>query len=537
MQAIRSKCRSEVHVPQGGVCVAGATDNGPPIDHFRRALLLGAAGATLAQISACGGGSGHMGQAIAPPLIDPYTGASPERNLPIVGLDEGVADASGGRLFSLVAQRGSAQLLSGVNTNTLGYNGTVLGPALRLRTGQTTTIRVQNNIGEVTTAHWHGLVVPAGADGGPHQAIAPGATWEATFSVSNPASTCWFHPHPHGATGRQVVAGLAGLLIVDDPAVPTVALPGTWGVDDLALVLQDKRFTASGQIDYTLTANEPFTGYAGDHLLVNGIFGPVWQAPQQWVRLRLLNGCNARTLALRLSNGIAMLQVANEGGLLAAPVARPSVVLAPGERAEVLVDLSAVASGQELRLYASTLAGGLGFGMGMGVGMGAGSVVSEVAALKIRVSLPRQPNAMAAPPGSLPAAPTMTPGAGATNRSFNLDGGMMGSAFTINARRFDINRIDFAVPAGTVEVWRFFNATGMAHPMHVHGVRMSLLSRDGAAPAAYERGLRDTFVVDSMQTVAVAVQTPAVASSSPLMVHCHILEHEDAGMMTQFISV
>ena len=113
----------------------------------------------------------------------------------------------------------------------------------------------------------------------------------------------------------------------------------------------------------------------------------------------------------------------------------------------------------------------------------------------------------------------------------------MGSPFTINARSFDISRIDFAVPANTVEVWRFFNATAMAHPMHVHGVRMSLLSRDGAAPALYERGLRDTFSVESMQTVAVAVQTPAVPSASPLMLHCHILEHEDAGMMAQFISV
>ena len=533
MQAIRSKFRSAIHVPQDVASVPAAANNGRSIDPLRRALMLGAAGATLAQISGCGGGSGHMGQAIAPPLIDADAGSSPQPPLPIIALDQGTSDGLGGRVFSLVAQRGSAQLLSGVTTNTLGYNGGVLGPALQLRTRQKTTIRVQNNIGEITTAHWHGLVVPADVDGGPHQAIAPGATWEANFTVANPASTCWYHPHLHGSTGRQVVSGLAGLLIIDDSEVPPFALPGTWGVDDLALVLQDKRFTASGQIDYTLSANEQLTGYAGDRLLVNGAFGPVWQAPQQWVRLRLLNGCNARTLTLRLGNAIAMLQVANEGGLLAAPVARASVVLAPGERAEVLVDFSAVASGAEIRLYAATVAGGMGFGMGMG----AGSDVSEVTALKIRVTLPRQANAMASPPGSLPAAPSVVAGAGSTIRSFNLDGGMMGSPFTINAKGFDINRIDLAVPASTVEVWRFFNMTGMAHPMHVHGVRMSLMSHDGAAPAVYERGLRDTFVVDSMQTVAVAVQTPAVAASSPLMIHCHILEHEDAGMMTQFISV
>ena len=504
------------------------------VDPRRRALMFGTAGAALAQLAACGGGHDNMmGQGSAPPLIDAGAGSGSQQPLPIIAVDQGLDDGSGGRSFSLIAQRGSTQLLSGVSSNTLGYNGAVLGPALRLRTGQKTTIRVQNNLGEVTTTHWHGLVVPAGVDGGPHQAIAPGATWEASFTVANPASTCWYHPHLHGATGRQVASGLAGLLIVDDPAIPPALLPGSWGVDDLALVLQDKRFTAAGQIDYALTANDELVGYMGDRLLVNGAFGPVWQAPQQWVRLRLLNGCNARTLTLRLGSSLPMLQVANEGGLLGAPVARTSIALAPGERAEVLVDFSAVASGQQVRLYAGTVASGIGFGMGMG----AGFAVSEVTAMTFRVSLPRQASAIALPPASLPAAPSVVAGAAATIRSFNLDGAMMGSPFTINSRSFDINRIDLAVPANKVEVWRFFNATGMAHPMHVHGVRMSLLARDGAAPAVHERGLRDTFSVDSMQNVAVAVQTPTVPSSTPLMLHCHILEHEDAGMMAQFISV
>jgi len=114
---------------------------------------------------------------------------------------------------------------------------------------------------------------------------------------------------------------------------------------------------------------------------------------------------------------------------------------------------------------------------------------------------------------------------------------MMSSLFTINGRVFDMGRVDLAVPANTVEIWKFNNATGMAHPIHVHGVRMSLLARDGALPPAFERGLRDTFVVQPMETVTVAVETAAVASPTPLMFHCHILEHEDAGMMGQFITV
>ena len=229
-----------------------------------------------------------------------------------------------------------------------------------------------------------------------------------------------------------------------------------------------------------------------------------------------------------------MLQVANEAGLLAAPVTRQSITLAPGERAEALVDFSRAVDERDISLLAATVSGGMGMG---GMGMGGGAGPPEVAAMRFRASLPRQPGAILQPPGTQASAPAVAVSAGATVRSFSLGGGMMSSQFTINGRAFDMGRIDLAVPAGTVEIWKFTNATGMAHPIHVHGVRMSLLARDGVLPPAHERGLRDTFVVESMQTVTVAVETPAQASPTPLMFHCHILEHEDAGMMGQFITV
>jgi FtsP/CotA-like multicopper oxidase with cupredoxin domain len=461
-------------------------------------------------------------------LTDAIVPAGTERSLPIVPLDPGTLDVAGVRQFALVAQSGTSQFSAGVTTNTLGYNGALLGPALKLRTGERTQIRVHNGLTEETTVHWHGLLVAADIDGGPHQTIAPGAQWQASFVVANPAATCWFHPHTHGATGRQVVQGLAGLLIVDDSALNPSTLPSTWGVDDVALVLQDKRFDAQGQIDYVLSTNDRQMGYMGDVLLVNGTAGAVWRAPQQWVRMRMLNGCNARTLTLRLGSGAPMLQIANEAGLLTGPVSRASITLAPGERAEVLVDFSAAVATQSIPLYAGTASDGMGMGA---------STSREVTALRIVASVPRQPNAMAQPPASLIAAAPVVAQVGATVRTFRLDGGMMGSPFTINGRGFDINRIDLSVPADTVEIWTFTNATDMAHPMHVHGVKMTMLTRGGVAPPVYEQGLRDTFVIEAMQTVQVAVQTAAVASSSPLMYHCHILEHEDAGMMGQFITV
>lgn len=502
------------------------------VDSTRRVLLRGAACASLAHLAACGGGGAGSGGMVgaAPPLADPVAPSDTDASLPIIPLDQGLLDADGVRNFALSVQAGATLFRAGTPTATLGYNGALLGPALRLRSGEKTSIRVQNQLDEETTVHWHGLLLPADMDGGPHQPIAPGAQWRASFTVNNPASTCWFHPHTHGATGRQVVKGLAGLLIVDDSAQAASTLPSTWGVDDLALVLQDKRFTASGQIDYALTANDRINGYTGDVLLVNGAIAPVWQAPRQWVRLRMLNGCNARFLSLRLGNGAPLLQVANESGLLAAPVTRQTITLAPGERAEALVDFSKVAIGQDVSLLAATAAGG------MGMGMGGGAAAAEVVAMKCRVSLPRQPGAIAQAPDALASTPAIVASAGATVRTFGLGGGMMGSLFTINGRVFDLGRVDLSVPAHTVEVWKFTNATGMAHPIHVHGVRMSLLARDGALPPSHERGLRDTFVVQPMETVTVAVETAAVGSPTPLMLHCHILEHEDAGMMAQFVT-
>ena len=503
---------------------------GSPSNRSRRILLLGAAGVSLHALPGCGGGAGTAGAMLSTvsPGAGPVGVPGAATSLPVVTLNAGVLDADGVRNFALSVQAGTTSWRTGLPARTFGYNGALLGPALRLRRGERTRVRVGNHLDEDTTVHWHGLVVPAEMDGGPHQVIAPGGQWDAGFTVENPASTCWFHPHTHGSTGRQVLMGLAGLLIVDDAAQAAAELPGRWGVDDLALVLQDKRFTASGQIDDTLTASDRLNGYLGDTLLVNGAIAPRWLAPRQWVRLRLLNGCNARFLTLRLGNGMPLLQLANEGGLLAAPVTRLSILLAPGERAEVLVDFSDLESGQDVPLRAATAAAGMGMG-------GAGAA-SEVTAMTCRVALPRQLDAIVRPPAALASAPTIVAGAGATVRSFTL-GGMMGSALTINGRAFDIGRIDFAVPARQVELWRFSNASGMAHPVHVHGVRMSLLSRGGLPPSAHERGLRDTFVVEPMQTVVVAVETPALPSPVPLMFHCHILEHEDAGMMGQFITV
>lgn len=512
----------------------GHTRTRDDASHRRRRLLRAAASLPLASLAAACGGGGAMGMFGALPGAGstPLPGGGPQ-TLARMALIDGQLDGHGVREFSLVAAAGTSRMFAGIATRTLGYNGPLLGPALRLRQGERTRIRVRNHLAEATTVHWHGLLVPAEVDGGPHQPIAPGEDWTAEFTVANPQSTCWFHPHPHGRTGHQVAAGLAGLLVVEDADSGSTGLPSSWGVDDMAVVLQDKRFSADGQIDYALTAGDHTLGYRGDLLLANGTPNAVWDAPAQWVRLRLLNGCNARSLSLRLSDGAPLLQVANEGGLLPAPLARAALVLAPGERVEVLVDLSARPPGAELQL----LARGVDAGVGMGMAMPDVLVDRELPALTMRAAQSRQAGAIVAPPTRLPVSDFPVAAAGAVRRSITLDGGMMGLPFTLNGASFRLPRVDFVARAGSVEVWRFTNHTMMAHPMHVHGVRMAMLSRDGGAPPPQERGLRDTFVVDVMQTVEMAVETAAVPSAVPLVFHCHILEHEDAGMMGQFATV
>jgi blue copper oxidase len=496
----------------------------------RHLLQLGTLLPAMNLLTACGGRSNGMGGMSPTPLINPDLASA--RPLPIVPLAAGTVDGTGMRRHSLSAQAGTSQLVAGINTPTWGYNGALLGPALLLRPGEATAITATNTLPETTTVHWHGLVIPAEMDGGPHQEIAAGANWTAAFTVANAPSTCWYHPHTHGATGRQVAQGLGGLLIVEDSASTQAVLPHVWGVDDVALVFQDRRLNADGTIDYALTQADQGRGYQGDRLLVNGCHNPLWQAPQQWVRLRLLNACNARFLGLRLDNGAVLHQIANEGGLLASPVARSSLVLAPGERAEVLVDLSAVPATQTLALKARST--------GM---MDGGS--NEVTALFIRPDQLAQAGAITTLPTTLPATPTLSARAGATRRNFSLDGGMgggmggssgSGMSFTLNGTPFDMMRTDFSLTAGSTEVWTFSNTTMMGHPIHVHGVRMSLLQRNGAPVAAHELGQRDTFIVDGNGSVEVVVQAPAAASAMPFMLHCHILEHEDAGMMMQFVT-
>lgn len=241
-----------------------------------------------------------------------------------------------GQAISLVAQTGETVFFPGQPSATLGYNGSYLGPTLRVHRGDDVRVAVTNRLSADTTVHWHGLLVPGELDGGPHQVIAPGATWRPTLPVRQPAATLFYHSHAHGLTAEQVYSGLAGMLIVTDEEEQGLGLPSSYGVDDLPVLIQDREFE-NGRLVMPTGMMVGMLGRRGNTLLVNGAPDPLARVPDRLVRLRLVNGSNARIYELSFSDGRSFHWIAAEGGLLERSVELPALSLAPGQRAEILV--------------------------------------------------------------------------------------------------------------------------------------------------------------------------------------------------------
>lgn len=456
------------------------------------------------------------------------------------------------RIFDLDIQSGTSEFFEGVRTPTLGINGAYLGPTVRCAAGDDVTLNVRNQLREPTTLHWHGLHVPAKYDGGPHQVIAAGGAWSPRFTIKQKAALCWYHSHLMGRTGEQVLRGLAGLFLIDDDEAKALALPSEYGVDDIPLVLQDRRIRSDGSFAYITSMHDTMMGYRGDVILVNGTSRPYLQVKRTRTRLRILNGSNARFYTLGRDDGRELVVIGSDGSLLDAPVRMRRLRLAPGERAEVLIDMEPDRT-VVLMSYPDPIAGrGMGMGMMGGMGLDGDTFpILELRAGKLEAG-PPVPERLISVPGWETAAADRT-------RIFELDMGMMGmmgrrmgmmggggmmmgrggmGAMGINGRAMDPRRIDERVPLGSTEIWEIRNATPLAHPFHVHDVQFRVLDRDGAPPSPHERGLKDTVVVEPGGSVRVITKfTDYADPQSPYMYHCHILEHEDAGMMGQYVIV
>ncbi|WP_245335678.1 multicopper oxidase domain-containing protein, partial [Staphylococcus sp. GDY8P196P] len=194
-------------------------------------------------------------------------------------------DNNGYKSYTLKAQKGKTEFYKGNFSNTLGYNGNLLGPTLKLKKGDKVKIKLVNNLDENTTFHWHGLEIDGKVDGGPSQVIKPGKEKTIKFEVKQEASTLWYHPHPSPNTAKQVYNGLSGLLYIEDDKKNNY--PSNYGKNDLPIIIQDKTFV-SKKLNYTKTKDED--GTQGDTVLVNGKVDPKLTTKEGKIRLRLLNG-------------------------------------------------------------------------------------------------------------------------------------------------------------------------------------------------------------------------------------------------------
>ena len=455
-------------------------------------------------------------------------------------IDHGIV-ADGIREYSLSLQNGSTEFFKGFQTETMGINGSYLGPVLRMRSGEIVKLNVINGLNETSTLHWHGLNVPARADGGPHQSISPGEIWSPEFKVREAASTMWYHSHLLHKTASQVWAGLAGMIIIDDTISDGLNIPSTYGVDDIPLVLQDRRFSRDGAMRYDASMHDKMAGMSGNVPMVNGTVQPHLKVTTEKLRLRLLNGANASIYNLGFSDRREFVQIASDGGFLNKPVPMSELLLAPGERAEIIVDFIAGERAVLKSIDAPTLRGarrGMGGGMMMGEQNPRFDLIEFRAESVLTASRPV--------PKKLRTLPEVSETIAVRTREFLLEmpgmGPMrmmgLGGGFTINGNTMKMDRIDEIVQMGDTEIWEITNDGPMIHPFHIHNTQFRIIDRDGNAPRVNEAGLKDTVVVNPGEKVRVLVRFDNYADPErPYMYHCHILEHEDAGMMGQFTVV
>ena len=441
-------------------------------------------------------------------------------------------DATRDRHFRLTAQKGKTDFTGLGGGETWGFNQSFLGPTLRLPAGASTQAQIDNTLSEKISVHWHGMLIPGEVDGGPHQTIEPGTTWSPELDLTQPPATLWYHSHVHGDTGRQVQRGLAGVIHVDDGRDDARGLPISYGVDDLTLVLQDRRFDRQGRIDYGLSMPDQMMGFMGNVILVNGQLGTQAVVPRGIVRLRLLNGSNARIYPLSFSDRREMHLIATDSGYLNQPVAIESLVIAPGERYEVLVDFS---GGEAGTLVSSANPNQMMGGMMGGASTAGGSFV--VLPFGVDARLPARILEIPADLGGiLPDGETRSVNTRQITLDMPMGMGMMmrrsNDRFAINGQSFDMGRIDLSLSKGATEIWQV-SSNMMMHPFHVHGVKFQVLTENGKKPSIQNSGWKDTVLVNGRVDILVSFEQTA-DRANPFMYHCHILEHEDGGMMAQF---
>jgi bilirubin oxidase len=394
------------------------------------------------------------------------------------------------------------------------YNGSVPGPTLDVHEGDSVIIHFHNQLPEPTTVHCHGLHFPAHADGSPLDPIAPGQSYDYTFRVPQGwAGTYWYHPHVDKHTTLQVAMGLFGAIIIRSPHDPLAAVR----IPERLLILTDNRFTADGAIAFpdpqSIQAEIDLeNGREGDVLFVNGQVMPTIPIRRGELQLwRIVNASASRVYRLALA-GQSLTHVGSDGGLFQRPRTVPDILLANSERVEVLVRGTGTPGSR-------TALQDLPYDRYMPQ-----TRPSDWDSTRTLLSL-RVTSAPAVRPVEIPAVLQPVPAVDTTDVAARRV--LVMSQGQIDGKRMDMNRVDLHARLGTTEIWEVQNVVGMDHPFHLHGFHFQVLDRDGV-PEPY-RSWKDLVNVPKHSSVRIVVHFEDFPGK--WMYHCHILDHEDEGMM------
>lgn len=434
------------------------------------------------------------------------------------------------------------------------YNNNPLPIVIHTSKGTAMTLNFDNQLDANSTIHWHGFEIPAIMDGGPDVPVLPQAQKTYSFTMQQQAAPLWFHPHPDMETGKQVYMGLAGVYLLSDDISKnledTKQIPS--GNKDTVLLVQDRRFTAevngTRELAYK-TMQMDSDGMLGDTVLVNGSVLPKQEVSNTLHRYRLYNVSNARTYDFALSDDSNFTVIGTDGGLLNKPVSVNHILLGAAERVEIVIDFAKYNTGDKILLVSKAFSGGMMNIVGGNTdsnnmkGMLANGTGLTIMRFDVTTDETEDITLFDALPSSAAIITRMNE-ADAINqgneRQFLMsmgqnttDGsGINSMSFLINNTPFNMTKINEYVPAGAKEIWSIRNMSPMAHPFHAHAIQYQILTRNGVPATGTDLGWKDTFLVQPGETVRVIGDFSS--AEGDYMYHCHILEHEDAGMMGYF---
>jgi FtsP/CotA-like multicopper oxidase with cupredoxin domain len=414
---------------------------------------------------------------------------------------------------SLVADDQKLSLQPGSSADVFAYNGSVPGPTLEVYEGDRVTVNFENRLPVATTVHWHGLHIPFDSDGSPFHPVEPGEKRTYSFTLRpGSAGTYWYHPHPNHSTGYQVAKGLYGGIIVrsaDDPLAKNFP--------EKLIILSDNRFAADGSIDLPDMGTharhfDEENGREGNVLFVNGTVMPTISIRNGEVqRWRIVNASASRVYRLALADG-KMIHVGNDGGLFEKPVEVSELTIANGERIEVLVRGSG-AAGSRTTLQALPY--------DRYVNQTRPEDWNTPRALLTLLNSSATPVKSPVIPTRLRVVPAIDTSDATVHRVVTFSQGL------INGKKMDMSRVDFTARLDETEIWEIENIVGMDHPFHMHGFQFQVIDRNGV-PEPF-RSWKDMVNVPKHQSARIIVRFANYPGK--WMFHCHILDHEDHGMI------